>query len=207
MAAGSRERPETLDDRAFLQALRSVRRGDFAVRLPTGQTGIAGQIADAFNDVAELNERMSSELRRIARAVGRDGRFGQRASMGAASGGWARDVELVNELITDLTQTSVEVNRVLGMVARGDLTQRMTLEIDGRGLKGEFRRSGQMVNTMVDQLNAFASEVTRVAREVGTEGKLGGQADVGGVAGTWKDLTDSVNSTPWSTSSTPSPPR
>src|SRR5204862_7240428 len=84
-------------------------------------------------------------------------------------------------------------SRVLDAVARGDLAQHLSLELDGRPLRGEFRRSREVVNTMVDQLNAFASEVTRVAREVGTEGKLGGQAEVRGVAGTWKDLTESVN--------------
>jgi PAS domain S-box-containing protein len=109
-------------------------------------------------------------------------------------GGWAELVEAVNQLIEDVTGPSVEVSRVLDAVARGDLSQHLSLELDGEPLRGEFRRSREIVNTMVDQLNAFASEVTRVAREVGTEGKLGGQADVRGVAGTWKDLTDSVNS-------------
>src|SRR5207302_720596 len=103
-------------------------------------------------------------------------------------------VSSVNVLIGDLTQPTVEVSRVLGAVARGDLSQRMALEVDGRALKGEFLRSSKIVNTMVDQLNSFASEVTRVAREVGTEGKLGGQARVRGVGGAWKDLTESVNS-------------
>ena len=91
-------------------------------------------------------------------------------------------------------QPSTEIARVIGAVAKGDLSQKMALEVDGRPLKGEFLRTAKVVNTMVDQLNSFASEVTRVAREVGTEGKLGGQAEVKGVAGTWKDLTDSVNS-------------
>src|SRR5206468_4322464 len=126
--------------------------------------------------------------------VGKDGRISQRASLGTVSGSWAGYVDCVNLLIDDLTQPTSEVSRVLGAVAMGDLSQRMALEIDGRPLKGEFLRSRKIVNTMVDQLNGFASEVTRVAREVGSEGKLGGQARVEGVAGTWKDLTDSVNS-------------
>jgi len=188
------ERLATLDEEALLHALRAVRRGDFGVRLAGGQPGMPGEIAEAFNDIVDLNQRLAVELRRIGRVVGRDGRFGERASIGAATGAWARNIEAVNQLIADLAEPSVEVSRVLGAVARGDLGQRMALEIDGRPLKGEFRRSGSTVNTMVDQLNAFASEVTRVAREVGTEGKLGGQAKVRGVAGTWKDLTDSVNS-------------
>jgi HAMP domain-containing protein/signal transduction histidine kinase len=174
--------------------LRAVRRGDFKVRLPAGQTGIAGEIAEAFNDIVELNQETARELRRISRIVGREGRIRQRASLPAAGGEWARNVESVNQLIDDLTEPTIEVSRVLGAVAKGDLSQRMALEIDGRTLTGEYRRSAHIVNTMVDQLNAFASEVTRVAREVGTEGRLGGQADVRGVGGTWKDLTDSVNS-------------
>ena len=99
----------------------------------------------------------------------------------------------INELIDDMVQPTAEVARVIGAVAKGDLSQTMTVEIEGRPLKGEFLRIGKVVNTMVEQLAKFASEVTRVAREVGTEGKLGGQADVNGVAGTWKDLTDNVN--------------
>ncbi len=183
-----------VEQRQLLAALRAVRKGDFSVRLPLDQMGIAGEIAEAFNDVVELNQRTAKELYRISRVVGRDGRIGQRASLGEVSGAWAGYVEHVNLLIDDLTTPTVEVGRVLGAVARGDLSQRMALEIDGRPLKGEFLRSSTIVNTMVDQLNSFASEVTRVAREVGSEGKLGGQANVPGVAGTWKDLTDSVNS-------------
>jgi len=194
VTSGPSEAPEALDEQALLQALRAVRRGDFSVRLPTGKPGVAGEIAEAFNEIVDLNESTSIELRQISRVVGREGRFGQRASVPTARGAWARTIDSVNELITDLTEPSVEMSRVLDAVARGDLTQRMALEFEGRPLKGEFRRSRRAVNTMVDQLNAFASEVTRVAREVGTEGKLGGQADVRGVAGTWKDLTDSVNS-------------
>ena len=120
--------------------------------------------------------------------------MGVRASMPGAAGGWAQNVDAINELIDGLTLPAIQVSHVLGAVAAGDLTQRMTVDVNGRPLRGEFRRWAELVNTMVDQLNAFASEVTRVAREVGTEGKLGGQADVRGVGGTWKDLTDSVNS-------------
>jgi PAS domain S-box-containing protein len=187
------ERPGTLDEEALLHVLRAIRRGDFAARLPAGRPGIAGEIADALNEIAELNQQTALELRRIARVVGREGRFGQRASIDGATGAWARSIESLNQLVVDLTEPSVEVSRVLGAVAKGDLSQRMALDIEGRPLKGEFRRSGATINTMVDQLNAFASEVTRVAREVGTEGKLGGQADVEGVGGTWKDLTEAVN--------------
>jgi HAMP domain-containing protein/signal transduction histidine kinase/CheY-like chemotaxis protein len=137
---------------------------------------------------------MSREFARISNTVGKEGKISQRASLGTVSGGWADCIESVNGLIGDLVQPSTEVARVIGAVAKGDLAQTMALEVDGRPLKGEFRHTAQVVNTMVDQLNSFASEVTRVAREVGTDGRLGGQADVKGVAGTWKDLTDSVNS-------------
>ena len=155
--------------------------------------GIAGAVAEAFNDIVELNQRTAEELRRISRAVGREGRISHRVSIGPA-GSWARNEAAVNQLVFDLTEPMLEISRVLDAVARGDLTQRMALEIDGQPLKGEYKRLADTINTMVDQLNAFANEVTRVAREVGTEGKLGGQADVRGVGGTWKDLTDSVNS-------------
>jgi HAMP domain-containing protein len=183
-----------LHPRELLGALRALKRGDFSVRLPLEQTGIAGEFAEAFNDVVELLEVSTDELERITRVVGKEGRITQRASLPGASGGWDARVDFVNSLIGDLVQPAVEVARVIGAVARGDLSQRMKLEIDGRPLEGEFLRIGTTVNTVLDQLGSFASEVTRVAREVGTEGKLGGQAVVPGVAGTWKDLTDSVNS-------------
>ena len=182
-----------IDQRQLLGALRAVRQGDFSIRLPRSLTGIAGEIAEAFNDVVELQERTSKEFQRISVVVGRDGRIGQRATIGGASGGWSDRIDALNSLIVDLTHPTAEMGRVLGAVAKGDLSQRMSLEVDGRPLKGEFLRTGKVVNGMVEQLSTFASEVTRVAREVGTEGKLGGQADVRGVAGTWKDLTDSVN--------------
>ncbi|MDQ3388903.1 MAG: HAMP domain-containing protein, partial [Gemmatimonadota bacterium] len=125
--------------------------------------------------------------------VGREGQMADRAVAGSAGGGWREKIDAVNSLITDLMQPTTEVARVLTAVARGDLSQKMVLEIEGKSLQGEFLRIGTTVNTMVDQLSSFASEVTRVAREVGTDGKLGGQAKVPGAAGTWKDLTDSVN--------------
>ena len=153
-----------------------------------------GKVYDAFNDLIELNERMTVELERISRGVGKEGKINQRANLGNVGGSWSTMIDGVNGLITDLMQPSTEIARVIGAVAKGDLTQQMPLEVEGRPLKGEFMRTAKVVNTMVDQLNSFASEVTRVAREVGTEGKLGGQAQVKGVAGTWKDLTDSVNS-------------
>ena len=183
-----------LDRKTLLAALQAFRRGDFSARLPIDLEGMDGKIADAFNDVIELNERMSLELERLGRVVGKEGKIAQRGSIGAVTGAWADSVDSVNGLITDLVHPVSETARVIGAVAKGDLSQTMAQDIGGRPLAGEFLRTARTVNTMVDQLGSFASEVTRVAREVGTEGKLGGQAKVKGVAGTWKDLTDSVNS-------------
>ena len=185
---------DALDTSTLLKTLIAFKNGDFSVRLPVDQTGVAGKVADTLNDIFQLNERMASEFARISSAVGKEGKINQRASMGSASGDWAECLESVNGLIGDLVQPSTEVARVIGSVAKGDLSQTMALDVDGRSLKGEFLHTARVVNTMVAQLNSFASEATRVAREVGTEGKLGGQAVVKGVAGVWKDLTDSVNS-------------
>ncbi len=182
------------ESNVLLKTLIAFKKGNFSVRMPVDQVGVAGKIADALNDILELNEKVVSEFGRISKTVGKEGKITQRASIGAASGEWAECVESVNSLIGDLVQPSTEVARVIGAVAKGDLSQTMSIEVDERPLRGEFLHTARVVNTMVDQLNSFASEVTRVAREVGTEGKLGGQAVVTGVAGTWKDLTESVNS-------------
>jgi HAMP domain-containing protein/signal transduction histidine kinase/DNA-binding response OmpR family regulator len=193
MKAAQAATTDAVNPSELLSVLISLKKGDFSARMPIDGTGIAGKIADALNDVIELNERMAKELERVSAAVGKEGKISQRASL-SAGGGWASCVDAVNSLIGDLVQPSTEIARVIGSVAKGDLAETMPLEVDGRRLKGEFLRTARVVNTMVDQLNSFASEVTRVAREVGTEGKLGGQAVVKGVAGTWKDLTESVNS-------------
>ena len=171
----------------------AFKRGDFSARLPEDWTGVSGKIADTFNAVIETNQRMTQELERIVHAVGKEGRIGQRASIGEVSDSWADVIQCINVLIGDLVRPTSEMARVIGAVAKGDLSQTVATEIEGRPLKGEFLHTAKTVNAMVGQLSAFASEVTRVAREVGTEGKLGGQAKVKGVAGTWKDLTDNVN--------------
>jgi HAMP domain-containing protein/signal transduction histidine kinase/CheY-like chemotaxis protein len=183
-----------MDHAALLNALIALKKGDFSIRLPVEWTGVAGKVADAFNEVVGLNQRMARELDRLSRVVGKEGRISQRASLGDVSGSWADAILSVNELVSDLVHPTSETARVIGAVAQGDLSQTMALEIDDRPLQGEFLRTAKTINKMVDQLGSFAAEVTRVAREVGTEGKLGGQAKVKGVAGTWKDLTDSVNS-------------
>ncbi|HEU4828018.1 MAG TPA: HAMP domain-containing protein, partial [Gemmatimonadales bacterium] len=198
-ASGRRSRrapaaPDQLDIAQLIEVLAAVRRGDFSVRMPRDQVGMAGKVADSLNDIIQLNEDMAREFERVSQVVGKEGRITQRASVRGAGGAWAASIESVNTLIADMVQPTSEVARVIGAVAKGDLSQNMSLDIEGRPLMGEFLRIGRTVNAMVDQLSSFASEVTRVAREVGSEGKLGGQARVKGVAGTWKDLTDNVNS-------------
>src|SRR5215207_684064 len=182
-----------LDPKQLLTVLMAVKNGDFSDRMPREHDGLSGRIYETLNEIIEKNERLTSELARISEVVGREGKIAQRATLAEASGGWASCIHSVNTLISDLAQPTTEVARVIGAVAQGDLSQNFNLEIDGRPLKGEFLKTGKTVNTMVNQLGAFASEVTRGAREVGTEGKLGGQAQVKGVSGTWKDLTDNVN--------------
>ncbi len=192
-ANGSRLNGDGVDSRQLLTGLVAFKRGDFSARLPDDWTGVAGKIADTFNDVIRSNEQMTQELERIVHVVGKEGRITQRASLSNVAECWADAIGCVNVLIEDLVRPTSEMARVIGAVAKGDLSETMATKIEGQPLKGEFLRTAKIVNTMVDQLGAFASEVTRVAREVGTEGKLGGQAKVKGVAGTWKDLTENVN--------------
>ncbi|HZW11258.1 MAG TPA: HAMP domain-containing protein, partial [Phycisphaerales bacterium] len=184
---------DAIDTAILLDCLVALKKGDFSVRLPVHWTGTAGKIADVVNDVVERNAKLASELERISMVVGKEGKVNHRVSLGGVGGSWATLEESVNALIDDLVRPTMEMARVIGAVANGDLTQSVSLDVDGRPLQGQFLRAARTVDSMVDQLNAFASEVIRVAREVGTEGKLGGQADVKGVAGTWKDLTDNVN--------------
>jgi HAMP domain-containing protein/CheY-like chemotaxis protein/signal transduction histidine kinase len=177
----------------LLQAMLAFRSGDFSTRLPIGLTGVAGKIADAFNEVVAMSERRARQASHVARVVGKEGRLRQRMATSGFVGGWADEVEALNSLMDDLARPTTEVTRTIGAVAKGDLGQMMALEVDGRRLKGEFLHSAKLVNRMIEQLAVFTSEVTRVAREVGTEGKLGGQAQAKGVSGVWKDLTESVN--------------
>src|SRR5919198_4755866 len=157
-----------LDSKQLLAALAAFKRGDFSAHLPDDWTGVAGKIADTFNDVIQINERLTEELARISRVVGKEGRIKQRASLGSAPGSWSEAMDSVNNLIEDLVQPTSEMARVIGAVARGDLSQNVATEVEGRSIEGEFLRTAKIVNTMVNQLSAFASEVTRVAREVGT---------------------------------------
>jgi len=177
----------------LLMAVKAFRDGDFSVRLPMNWNGTEGRIAEAFNQALAHEKRIAQEVTRLSITVGKEGRLQQRMSVPGAIGGWAQKVHSLNTLLDDLVRPTTEVARTIGAVAKGDLGQSMELEADGRALRGEFLRSAKLVNTMIEQLSVFTSEVTRVAREVGTEGKLGGQAKVKGVSGVWKDLTDSVN--------------
>ncbi|MGE5366854.1 MAG: HAMP domain-containing protein, partial [Betaproteobacteria bacterium] len=171
-----------------------MRVGDFSVRMAGDRVGLIGKIADTFNDIVATNQRMAQQLERVGQVVGREGRTKQRVRLGLSDGAWGEMESSVNSLIDDLLWPTTEVTRAVAAVAQGDLLQTVQLDVDGRPLKGEFLRSAEIVNAMIKQLNVFTSEVTRVAREVGTEGKLGGQAQVGGVTGVWKELTESVNS-------------
>ena len=137
---------------------------------------------------------MAQQLERVGDVVGKQGKTRQRVKLGLSKGAWGEMEASVNTLIDDLLWPTAEVTRAIAAVAKGDLLQTVNLDVDGRPLKGEFLRSATIVNTMIKQLSVFTSEVTRVAREVGTEGKLGGQAQVREVTGVWKDLTESVNS-------------
>ncbi|HMN80624.1 MAG TPA: response regulator [Burkholderiaceae bacterium] len=186
-------RERDLFEQQLLLGLQAFRRGDFSTRLPPDLTGRQGKIADVFNEILAIAERRSLESVRVSRVVGKEGRLKQRMDVPGAIGGWADEISAINTLIDDLVWPTIEVTRAVGAVAKGDLGQSMSLEIDGRALEGEFLRSANLVNKMIDQLSVFTSEVTRVAREVGTEGKLGGQAQVRGVSGVWKELTESVN--------------
>jgi HAMP domain-containing protein/signal transduction histidine kinase/PleD family two-component response regulator len=178
----------------LLRVLTEARDGNFGVRLRARRRDVMGEVQQRTNELIALNARMAKELARVSRIIGREGRMTERVSLGTVDGAWNDSVESVNAMIDDLVRPTSEISRVIQSVARGDLSQKMALTIEGQRVKGEFSAIGTTVNEMVDQLSSFADEVTRVAREVGTDGKLGGQAQVKGVSGTWRDLTENVNS-------------
>jgi HAMP domain-containing protein len=178
----------------LLLALEFVRDGDFSVRLPAAWEGVPGKIADRFNEIVGFNQEMARELGRMAEVVGKEGKLSRRMRIARTRGAWGDMQVAYNAVIDDLARPVVEVTSAISSVAQGNLLQAVALEIDGRPLSGEFLRCATVVNRMIQQLRVFTSEVTRVAREVGTEGKLGGQAQVSEVSGVWKELTESVNS-------------
>jgi HAMP domain-containing protein/signal transduction histidine kinase/DNA-binding response OmpR family regulator len=190
-AAGAPVSAEAVALAELTAALAAVRDGDFRTRLPV--RGPGAEAAIVFNELAARNEHLAKELERVRRVVGRDGRLNERLRPSTGGGAWAASIDAANSLIDDLVRPTAEVGRVIAAVAQGDLSQTLELEIEGQPIRGEFLRMGKTVNKMVNQLSLFTSEVTRVAREVGTEGRLGSQARVRGVSGSWKDLTDSVN--------------
>ncbi len=196
---GSRTRLSTppdsslMDDKELLRILIQVRNGNFAVRMPIDEVGVKGKICDTLNEIISLNEEMMRQFTKAGNTIGKQGKLTQRIEVPSAKGSWATGVDSLNALISDLVHPTIEIAHVISSVAKGNLSQEMPLEIGGHSLQGEFSRIAREVNDMVKQLNLFSMEVTRVAREVGSEGKLGGQAKVKGVAGVWKDLTDSVN--------------
>ena len=176
-----------------LESLQALRDGEFSTRLPGSWTGLSGKLADTFNEIAAANQQIAGELERVGQAVGKQGQTSERARFHESRGAWGEMSVSINSLVEDLLRPTEEVTRAIAAVAHGNLNQRLRLDVNGRPLEGEFLVSANIVNTMIQQLGVFAAEVTRVAREVGTDGKLGGQAVVSGSAGTWKDLTDSVN--------------
>src|SRR6195256_331267 len=191
-AAANGSHPTDLHE--LQQAMEAMRAGDFSVRLPAGRDGPLGRIAVLFNEIVGANQNMAQQLERIGKSVGEQGRTRQRVKFGISTATWGDMESWVNGLIDDLGWPTTEVTRVIGAVAQGDLLQTVRLDVDGRPLKGEFLRAATIVNTMIKPLSVFTSEVTRVAREVGTDGKLGGQAKVSEVTGVWRELTESVNS-------------
>ena len=185
---------ENLDNRELLKLLSEVRNGNFSVRMPADRVGLNGKICDTLNEIISLNETLVEELTKARSTIGKQGHLNHRVSLPSnAKGSWRTGADSINSLISDLVHPTIEIAHVISSVAKGNLSQEMPLRIGEHLLQGEFAKIATEVNDMVKQLNLFSMEVTRVAREVGSEGKLGGQAKVKGVAGVWKDLTDSVN--------------
>jgi methyl-accepting chemotaxis protein len=174
-----------LNAKDLLKVLRDVRSGNFSVRMPIDKTGISGKICDTLNEIIELNEKMMQEFTKAEKIIGKQGKLTERIPLHNSKGSWGTGIESLNTLISDLVNPTVEIAHVISSVAKGNLSEEMSIEVGGHALKGEFLRIAKEVNHMVKQLNLFSREVTRVAREVGSEGKLGGQAKVKGVAGVW----------------------
>ncbi|GAB3746000.1 HAMP domain-containing protein [Amycolatopsis oliviviridis] len=172
----------------LLEGLKAVRDGDFSTRLPQVDDGLMDEMAVVFNGMVDQLALFTSEVTRVAREVGTEGKLGGQAAVPSVSGTWKDLTDSVNAMAGNLTGQVRDIAEVATAVAKGDLSQKITVDV-----KGEMLELKNTINTMVDQLSSFADEVTRVAREVGSEGRLGGQAEVPGVAGTWRDLTTSVN--------------
>ena len=193
MATPQQTPSDELNLKQLLTVLDAYRKGDFSTRMPNDLVGLPGKVADTLNDIIDRGVETTTEFERVAQLVGKQGKLDERIKLPGMKGSWAKLVDSSNAIANDLVSPLNEMLRVVGAVANGDLSQNIPAQINGIKLQGQFLKSAQIVNTMVTQLGTFSSEVTRVAREVGTEGKLGGQAAVKGVSGTWKDLTDNVN--------------
>ena len=184
---------ETVDAVELLNILTEIKNGNFDVKMPINNVGLSGKISDTLNEIISNNKKLIKEFTKAQQSIGKEGKLNQRLILPNAQGEWKTGVEALNALISDLAYPIHEIDRVISAVAKGNLSQQIPIEISDHLLQGEFARIAKEVNDMVKQLNLFTREVTRVAREVGSEGKLGGQAKVKGVDGVWKDLTDSVN--------------
>ena len=180
---------DIVDAKVLLGVLAQLREGDFTARMPLEWTGVAGKVADGLNEVIIANQALGSELARVSEVVGKQGKLSQRVVLSGWTQSWAGSIDSINSMIDDLVRPTIEMQRVIGAVADGDLSKKVSVDV-----QGEMLVLKNTINAMVDQLNGFISEVTRVAREVGTEGKLGQAAAVTiEVGGVWKDLTDNVN--------------
>lgn len=185
--------PDTLDHKELLRVLSQVKNGNLNTRMPVTQAGINGRICEVLNDIIDMNQRMVEEISNAEINIGKRGNLSKRIQLPEAKGGWAKGVNSLNNLITDLTSPALEIAGMINSVANGDLAKQIPLEINGQPLRGEFLRMAKESNQMLSKLRLFSMEVTRVARQVGSEGKLGEQAKIKGVAGVWAELTDSVN--------------
>ena len=166
---------EALNEKELLEVLREVRNGNFSVRMPIDNSGMVGKIYDTLNEVIDLNQKMMAEFTKAGKTIGKQGKLTDRIPMPNGTGDWMNGVCALNDLISDLVHPTIEIAHVISSVAKGNLSEEMPLEVKGHVLKGEFFRIAKEVNYMVKQLNLFSREVTRVAREVGSEGKLGGK--------------------------------
>src|SRR5579864_782948 len=184
---------DQLDLRELLRVLSLVKNGKLDTRMPVTQAGINGRICEVLNDIIDMNERLVAEISSAEMTIGKRGNLSKRIELPDARGQWAGGVNSLNNLISDLTSPTLEIAGMINSVANGDLSKQIPLEISGHPLKGEFLRIAKESNQMLSKLRLFSMEVTRVARQVGSEGKLGEQARIKGVAGVWAELTDSVN--------------
>jgi methyl-accepting chemotaxis protein len=175
----------------LLEALKAAKDGNFAVRLPTGKNGL-GELAIVFNEWMATNEQFANEIIQVSQTVGEEGQLSERIALKQNSGSWTTSAHAINTLINRLVKPTTEVERVIGAIAQGDFSQKIVLDTDGSPLKGELLHVGTIVNHLVDHLSLFATDITRVAREIG-EGKLDAQITIDQTSGLWQDMIDNLN--------------